>query len=139
MFQFNEKFIRRERIIAIVKSTARNHFLGRDWNLLSTGKEVSSFLYSSPSLLFKPWRYTVLSFSVHIISYWTLVGVVEAWWWWIAFGEWLTEEQRLQLISSRDHCQKFSPPQISNRPRAVFEPAQNLNSNFLEWITPQCH
>ena len=31
------------------------------------------------------------------------------------------------LISSRDHCQRFSPLQISDTPRAGFEPAQNLN------------
>ena len=37
------------------------------------------------------------------------------------------------LISSRDHCQKFSPSRNSNSPQAGFEPAQNLNSGFAEW------
>ena len=31
----------------------------------------------------------------------------------------------LSLISSRDHCQRFSPSRISDTPRARFEPAQN--------------
>ena len=30
------------------------YFLGKDGNLLPTSKEVSSFLHSSPSRLFKP-------------------------------------------------------------------------------------
>ena len=37
------------------------------------------------------------------------------------------------LISSRDHCQRFSPSRISDTPRAVFEPAQNLSSGLVEW------
>ena len=37
------------------------------------------------------------------------------------------------LISSRDHCQKFSPSRISDTPRTGFELAQNLNSGFVEW------
>ena len=36
------------------------------------------------------------------------------------------------LISSRDHCQISSPSQISDTPRAGFEPAQNLNSGLFE-------
>ena len=36
------------------------------------------------------------------------------------------------LISSRDHCQRFSPSQISDTPRAGSEPAQNLNSGLVE-------
>ena len=39
----------------------------------------------------------------------------------------------LSLISSRGHCQRFSPLWISNTPRAGFEPAQNLSSSFVEW------
>ena len=45
---------------------------------------------------------------------------------------WLTDERCLCLISSRDHCQRFSPSQISDTPRAGFEPAQNLSSDFVE-------
>ena len=37
------------------------------------------------------------------------------------------------LISSRDHCQRSSPSQISNTPQAGFEPAQNLSSGLVEW------
>ena len=36
------------------------------------------------------------------------------------------------LISSRDHCQRSSPSQISDTLRAGFEPAQNLSSGFDE-------
>ena len=37
------------------------------------------------------------------------------------------------LISSRDHCQRFSPLRISDATRAGFEPAQNLISGFC-WM-----
>ena len=37
------------------------------------------------------------------------------------------------LISSRDHCQRSSTSQISDTPRAGFEPAQNLSSDLVEW------
>ena len=50
------------------------------------------------------------------------------------------------LISSRDHCQRSSPPRISNSPQAGFEPAQNMISGFVEWncavvitTTPRYH
>ena len=36
------------------------------------------------------------------------------------------------LISSRDHCQRFSPLQISDTPQAGFELAQNLSSGLVE-------
>ena len=36
------------------------------------------------------------------------------------------------LISSWDHCQRSSPLQISDMPRAGFEPVQNLRSGFVE-------
>ena len=39
----------------------------------------------------------------------------------------------LSLISSRDHCQRSSPSRISDKPRAGFEPAQNLSSDLVEW------
>ena len=52
----------------------------------------------------------------------------------------------LILFSNRDHCQISSPSRISNKPRAGFEPAQNLSSGFVKWrcavviaITPQRH
>ena len=37
------------------------------------------------------------------------------------------------LTSSRDHCHRSSPSQISDTPRAGFEPAQNLSSSVVEW------
>ena len=37
------------------------------------------------------------------------------------------------LISNQNHCQRSSPPRISDTPRARFEPAQNLSSGFVEW------
>ena len=37
------------------------------------------------------------------------------------------------LISSRDHCQRFSPSQITETPQAGFEPVQNLSSGIIEW------
>ena len=37
------------------------------------------------------------------------------------------------LISSRDHCQRSSPSQISNTPRVGFEHARNLSSGLVEW------
>ena len=37
------------------------------------------------------------------------------------------------LISSRDHCHRSSPSRISDKPRAGFEPAQNLSSGLVEW------
>ena len=38
----------------------------------------------------------------------------------------------ISLISSQDHCQRSSPLQISDTPRAGFEPAQNLSSDLVE-------
>ena len=43
------------------------------------------------------------------------------------------QRKAFSLISSRDHCQKFSPSRISDTPRTGFELAQNLNSGFVEW------
>ena len=50
------------------------------------------------------------------------------------------------LISSWDHFQRSSPSQISDTPRAEFEPVQNLTPGFVEWscaevitITPRRH
>ena len=56
------------------------------------------------------------------------------------------QQKAFSLISSRDHCQRFSPLRISDMPRAGFEPAQNLSSGLVKWscavvitTTPQCH
>ena len=37
------------------------------------------------------------------------------------------------LIYTRNFCQKFWPSQISDTPRAGFQPAQYLNSGFTKW------
>ena len=45
----------------------------------------------------------------------------------------IVERQKaFSLISSRDHCQRSLPSRISNMPRAVFEPVQNLMSCLAE-------
>ena len=41
-------------------------------------------------------------------------------------------QKAFSLISSWDHCQRSSPSQISNTPRAEFEPVQNLSSGLVE-------
>ena len=48
------------------------------------------------------------------------------------FVDRLTSERHLYLISSWDHCQKFSPLQISDILPAEFQLAQNLSSEFFE-------
>ena len=50
-----------------------------------------------------------------------LCGMVDQW-------------KALRLISSSDHCQRFSPSQTSDRPQARFKPALNLNSGIVEEI-----
>ena len=45
----------------------------------------------------------------------------------------MTTKRRLHLISSRGHCQRFLPSQTSYMPQAGFEPAQNLDSDFVQW------
>ena len=48
------------------------------------------------------------------------------------FVDRLTSERHLYLISSWDHCQKFSPLQISDTLPAEFQLGQNQSSDFLE-------
>ena len=42
----------------------------------------------------------------------------------------------LSLISTWEHCWNFSPSQASDTPRAWFELAQILGSDFVEWKCP---
>ena len=42
------------------------------------------------------------------------------------------QRKAFSFISSRDHCQRSSPSQIADTPRAGFEPAQNLSSGLVE-------
>ena len=42
------------------------------------------------------------------------------------------QRKAFSLISSRDHCQRSSPSQISDTLLAGFEPVQNLSSGFVE-------
>ena len=44
----------------------------------------------------------------------------------------IDRRQAFSLISSRGYCQRSSPSQISDTPRAKFEPKQNLSSGFVE-------
>ena len=37
-------------------------------------------------------------------------------------------QKAFSLISSRDHCQRSSPPRIFDTPQAGFEPVQSLSS-----------
>ena len=41
-------------------------------------------------------------------------------------------QKMFSLISSRNHCQRSSPSQISDTPQARFEPAQNLSLGLVE-------
>ena len=62
------------------------------------------------------------------------------------FSKMIARRKVFNFISKRDHCQRFSPSQIFDTPRAVFESAQNLSSSLIEWscaivrtTTPRCH
>ena len=50
---------------------------------------------------------------------------------WIILKEWLTDERRLHLVSSRNHCQRFSLSHISDTLRAGFDPVHNMSSDFV--------
>ena len=43
------------------------------------------------------------------------------------------QRKAFSLTSSRGHCQRSSPSQISDTPWAGFEPAQKLSSGLVEW------
>ena len=43
------------------------------------------------------------------------------------------QQKVISLISSREHCQRFSPSQFSDTLQAGFEPDQNLRSDFFKW------
>ena len=42
------------------------------------------------------------------------------------------QQNMLSLVSNWDHCQKFSPSQISDSSRVGFEPTQNLTPGFVK-------
>ena len=52
----------------------------------------------------------------------------------VVFVVWLTDERCSRLISSRNHCQRFLPSQISDTSQAGFELAQNLSSDLLNEV-----
>ena len=52
------------------------------------------------------------------------------------FCRMLDQRKALRLISSQDHCQRFSPSHISDTPHVGFKPARNLSSSFVEWSYP---
>ena len=47
------------------------------------------------------------------------------------FCSMVDQQKTFSLLSSRDHCQRSSSSQISNTPRAGFDPAQNLSSDLV--------
>ena len=56
------------------------------------------------------------------------------------------QQKAFSLISSKNHCQRSSPLEISNKLEAGFEPVQNLGLGLVEWscavvitTTPQHH
>ena len=49
-----------------------------------------------------------------------------------SFCRMVEQKKVLSLISSRDHCQRFSPSQILDMPQAGFEPVRNMSSGFVE-------
>ena len=42
------------------------------------------------------------------------------------------QRKAFSLISSRNHCQRFLSPEISDTLRGGFKPAQNLSSGFVK-------
>ena len=48
------------------------------------------------------------------------------------FSGMVDRPKAFSFISSRDYIQRSSPSQISDTPRAGFEPAQNLSSALVE-------
>ena len=49
------------------------------------------------------------------------------------------QPKAFSFIFSRDHYQRSSKSWISDTSRAVFEPAQNLTSGFVEWSSADNH
>ena len=48
------------------------------------------------------------------------------------FFRMIGRRKALSLVSSRDYCQRFSPSQIPDTPRAGSEPVENLSSGFVQ-------
>ena len=61
------------------------------------------------------------------------------WWWWTCFCGMVDQPKAFSFIFSRDHYQTSSKSWISDTSRAVFEPAQNLTSGFVEWSSADNH
>ena len=45
----------------------------------------------------------------------------------------VNRQKAVSLITSRDHCRRYSLSRVSDTPQAGSEPAQSLNSGFVEW------
>ena len=69
-------------------------------------------------------RYTIKSASLLLLMMMMMMN---------CFCGMVDQRKVFSLISSRDHCHRSSPLQISDMPRAGFEPAQNLSSGSVEW------
>ena len=52
---------------------------------------------------------------------------------WIVFFFFLTDEIRLRVVSSWDHCRRFLSSQISDKLRLGLESVQNLSLDFVGW------
>ena len=117
---------------------------GSQLKLWSAPQQCSQFLsFQNYLLLYLLYWFTIL---ILIHSSWISVACVCSCEWgklWLlvtllkilmnCFCGMVDRRNASSLIFSRDHCQKFSPSRISDTLQTGFEPAQNLNSGFVEW------
>ena len=89
-------------------------------------------MYGRPNTLnicyFNPWTTSFACFDLMMMMMMTMMMMMMN-----CFCGMADRRKVLSFISSRDHCQRSSPSQISGTPRAGFEPAQNLSSGLVEW------
>ena len=63
---------------------------------------------------------------------WSQLDMMNWWWWWIVFVVCLSDGRHLALFPVGTIV-RSSPSRISDMSQAWFEPAQNQNSDFVEW------
>ena len=90
-------------------------------NLMRTNKTKSCFILNFRNIIgiLCAWVIMMMMMMMMMIMMNCFCGMVD-------------RRKAFTLNSSRDHCQRFSPSRISDRPRAVFEPALNLSSGLVE-------
>ena len=93
------------------------HLSFESWNIITTAHKLILFVYILLMLL---QNHVSHKLGLVMIMINCFCGMVD-------------QQKALGLISSWDHCQRFSSSKISNTPRAGFEPKQNLSSGFIEW------